>query len=340
MNQNNDMYYNSHDLCTYNRLHNMVVGVRGHGKTYHYTDKCIKIGLEQKDISFVVLVRYKEDIKEIKDGWWSIVEHLYPDYQFYSKRNIIYAKSTLETFPIGEFVALREYMRVKRKPRPKVRIIFFDEFLNEENDYLKNEIKAYLSICDSIIRNRSNVRCYLVSNHISVINPYFNYFGIYQLGKRFTRGQHDSILEFTDSEQFVEYRKTTKFGSSIADTEYGEFALAGKMMLDDMSNVSKVPDGETHHQFNLILEGKPLEVCMVSNLMYIRKNRDSTAIAYTPYVDDAVLGAVFCTKNLNHFDFIVSKFMSDEIMYETLEIKNTIINFVRFKMGTGVFKKG
>ena len=105
------------------------------------------------------------------------------------------------TFPIGEFIALRDYMRAKRKPRPKVRIIFFDEFLNEENDYLKNEIKAYLSVCDSIIRNRDNVRCYLVSNHISVLNPYFNYFGIYQLGKRFTRGKHDSLLEFTDSKE-------------------------------------------------------------------------------------------------------------------------------------------
>lgn len=340
MNQNNNMFYNGHDLRTYNRLHNMIVGVRGHGKTYYWTNECIKLGLQEKDISFVVLVRYKEDILNLKDGWWSIVEHLYPDYMFYTKRNIIYARNSLETFPIGEFISLRDYMRAKRKPRPKVRIIFFDEFLNEECDYLKNEIKAYLSVCDSIIRNRDNVRCYLVSNHISVINPYFNYFGIKQLGKRFTRGLHDSLLEFTDSKDFIEYRKQTKFGSSISGTDYGEYAMMGKMLLDDMTNVSKVPDGECHHQFNLILEGIPMEVCMVSNLLYIRKNKDSTAVAYTPYVDDAVLGAIFCTKNLNHFDFIVNKFMSDEIMYENLEIKNTIINFVRFKMGTGTFKKG
>lgn len=334
------MYYSCHDLDTYNRLHNMIVGVRGHGKTYCLTNKCIKLGLEVKDISFVVLVRYKEDIQNLKDGWWEIVAHLYPDYIFYSKRNIIYAKNSKETFPIGEFIALRDYMRAKRKPRPKVRIIFFDEFLNEENDYLKNEIKAYLSVCDSIIRNRENVRCYLVSNHISVINPYFNYFGIYQLGKRFTRGQHDSLLEFTDSAEFVEYRKSTKFGASIDGTEYGEYAMLGKMLLDDMTNVSKVPDGECHHQFNLILEGMPLEVCMMSNLLYIRKSRDKTAISYTPYVDDAVLGAIFCTKSLSYFNFIVDKFTRDEIMYESLEIKNAIINFVRFKMGTGVFKKG
>lgn len=334
------MYYNLHDLRTYNRLHNLIVGVRGHGKTYAMTKLCIDTGLEQKDISFVVLTRYKEDIKDLKDGWWDIVAHLYPDYMFFSKRNIIYAKNSLETFPIGEFIALRDYMRAKRKPRPHVKVIFFDEFLNEENDYLPNEIKAYLSVCDSVIRNRDNVRCYLVSNHISVINPYFNYFGFVQLGSRFTRGKHDSLLEFTDSEQFVEYRKHTKFGSSIDGTEYGEYAMMGKMLLDDMTNVSKVPDGECHHQFNLMLEGLLIEVCLVSNLLYLRKSKDQTAIAYTPYVDDAVLGAVFCTKNLNHFDFIVNKFMRDEIMYESLQIKNAVINFVRFKVGTGVYKKG
>lgn len=334
------MYYNPHDLLTYNRLYNMVVGVRGHGKTYCYTKKCIDVGLEQKKISFVVLVRYKEDINAIKDDWWSIVEHLYPDYIFYTQRNIIYARNSLESFPIGEFIALKQYMRAKRKPRPNVRIIFFDEFLNEENDYLPNEINAFTNICDSVIRNRDNVRCYLVSNTISVINPYFNYFGVYQLGKRFTRGQHDSILEFTDSAEFIEYRKTTKFGQSIQGTEYGDYAMLGKMLLDDMTNVSKLPDGECHHQFNLILEGIPMEVCMMSNILYIRKNRDKTAVAYTPYVDDAVLGAIFCTKSLTHFDFIVNKFTNDEIMYESLEIKNAIINFVRFKMGTGAFKKG
>ena len=334
------MYYNCHDLLTYNRLYNMIVGVRGHGKTYCYTKKCLDIGLEQKKISFVVLVRYKEDINAIKDDWWSIVEHLYPDYIFYSQRSIIYARNSTETFPIGEFIALKQYMRAKRKPRPNVRIIFFDEFLNEENDYLPNEINAFTNICDSIIRNRDNVRCYLVSNHISVINPYFNYFGIYQLGKRFTRGQHDSLLEFTDSAEFIEYRKTTKFGQSIEGTEYGEYAMMGKFLLDDMTNVSKLPDGVCHHQFNMILEGIPMEVCMMDNILYIRKNNDKTAISYTPYVDDAVLGAIFCTKSLTHFDFVVRKFMNDEIMYESLTIKNAIINFVRFKMGTGVYKKG
>lgn len=333
------MYYNLHDIRTYNRLYNLIVGVRGHGKTYACTKLCIDTGLEQKKISFVVLVRYKEDINDIKDDWWSIVEHLYPEYVFYSKRNIIYAQNSVESFPIGEYVPLSRYMRAKRKPRPHVKVIFFDEFLNEENDYLPNEVNAFLSICDSVIRNRSDVRCYLVSNHISVINPYFNYFGFIQLGKRFTKGQHDSLLEFTDSEEFVKYRKTTKFGSSITDTEYGDYAMLGKMLLDDYTNVSKVPDSQLHHQFNITLEGINIDVSLMNNVLYLKKSKDMTAISFTPYVEDAISGAVFCTKSLNHFDFVVDKFLRDEIMYESLTIKNAVINFVRFKMGTGAYKK-
>ena len=328
------MFYNDHDLLTYKRLYNLIIGIRGHGKTYDFTKRCIEVGLKQKKVSFVVLARYKEDVINIRDSWWTIVEHLFPDYEFFQRKNIIYAKTTLQTFPIGEYVSLSQYIREKRKPRPYVKYIFFDEFLNEDNNYLSNEISAFLSVCDSIIRNRDDVRVILVSNTITMINPYFNYFGFLKLNDRFTKGLHNSILEFTDSEEFAEYRKQTKFGSSIVGTRYGDFAIQAKFMLDDMTNVSRLPEGQCKHQFNIALEGHLLEVCMMNNLLYIRSSKDYSAICYTPYVEDAKnIGAIFCNKNLNQFEFILNKFLADEIMYESLEIKNTIISFVRFKMG-------
>ena len=92
-------------------------------------------------------------------------------------------------------------------------------------------------------------------------------------------------------------------------------------MLDDTSNVSKVPNGQCKHQFNISLEGQLMEVCMVLNIVYIRKCNDYTATSFTPYVDDAVKnGAIFCPKKLTHFDFIVDNFLRDTIMYETLDI--------------------
>lgn len=331
---NTNIFYNDQQLLSYKRLYNMIMGVRGHGKTYNCTRRCIATGLEKKKVSFVVLVRYKEDIKTIKDSWWSVVEHLFPQYHFSSESNVIYAQNELEKIAIGEYVALSEYTRAKKVPRPYVKYIFFDEFLNEDNDYLPNEIDKFLSVCDSIIRNRDDVRVMMVTNTISMINPYFDYFGINKLNGRFTKGNHESIVEFTDSEEFTKYRQQTKFGSSIKNTKYGEFAIDGRFMLDDTTNVIKDPKGNYNYLYNLMLEGLNISVYLVNNLMYLCYSKDYTRTSYTPYVEDAKkYGAIFCEKTFRHFKVISKYFMQDKMMFEHLKIKNAIIELLKFMMG-------
>ena len=73
------MYYSLHDILTYNRLYNLITGVRGHGKTYALTKRCIDVGLEEKKISFVVLARYKEDIElmmELTIWYFTNISHI------------------------------------------------------------------------------------------------------------------------------------------------------------------------------------------------------------------------------------------------------------------------
>ena len=331
------MFYSSHQVLSYKRLFNLILDLRGIGKTYEYTSKCIEAGLSSKKKSFVVLVRYKEDLKTIKDDWWVIVEHKYPKYLFFSKGRLIYAqnKDTGEKFVIGEYVALNEYLRVKKTPRPYVKWIIFDEFLNEECRYLSNEINIFLNVIDSIGRNRDDVRVILISNTISIINPYFDFFGFYKVEQKYTKGQHNSILEFCgNSEEFKEYRKKTKFGSSIEGTSYGGFSLEGKFMLDDITNVISSPKGNKHILHNLMLNGKLISVGMINNLLYFENSTDTTRITYTPYVDDAKSNlAIYVNKNFKIFKNIEQMFLRDEVMYQTIQIKNEIIEFVRYLMG-------
>lgn len=332
---NNNIFWNARELLSYKAQFNLVVGVRGPGKTYDTTKRCIETGLQQKKISFVALSRYKEDVLAVKDGWWTIVEHLFPEYEFFTKKNVIYAQNSLETFPIGEFLTLAQYTRAKRTPRPYVQWIIFDEFLNEDNDYLPDEIGKFLNICDSIIRNRDNVRVILCGNSTTILNPYFNYFGFNKLDSRFIRGKHDSVLEFTDSEEFIAYRKQTKFGKAIEGTDYGDYALKGRFMLDDYTNVSKMPDSQFKWQFNIAIYDNCISCGLVNNILYLKKNKDMMSTMFSPFVEDAKkYGAIFCNKNLNHFDFLIHKLMSDEIMYESLEIKNAVIQFAQWKMGS------
>ena len=332
------MWYNAQQLLSYKRLYNFICGVRGHGKTYDETKRCIDVGLKEKKLSFVVLVRYKEDILFVKDSWWSIVEHLYPNYKFFSQRRLIYATNieTKETFVIGEFVAISEYMRVKKSPRPYVKFIFFDEFLNEESDYLNDEITKFLNVCDSIIRNREDVRVLLVSNTITLINPYFSYFGINKLSGRFTKGKYNSIVEFTDSEEFIKFRETTKFGSTIKGTKYGDFALSGAFMLDDMTNVIPNPPFKTrHYLFNIVLNENNIEVSLVNGLLFFTKSNDYTRRSYTPYVENAKMyHSTYVEKTFRYFKMIQKYFMNDRVMYQSLIIKNDIIEFMQYLNGS------
>ena len=330
----NKIYYTSQPLLSYKRLYNFICGVRGHGKTYNITKLCINAGIKYKRISFVVLTRYKEDIKEIKDGWWDIVAHLYPEYTFSNVGKLIYASNGIEKFPIGEFICLTEYVRAKKKPRPYVKFIVFDECLNEDMDYLNNEINKFLNICDSIIRNRQDVRVILIANTISILNPYFDYFGITKLNERFTKGLHNSIFENTDSEEFIKYRKETKFGKSIDGTTYGNFAIEGQFLLDDTTNVMPKPSSTNHYLYNIILDGMNIAVGVVNNLLYFSNSKDDSKKAFTPYVEDAkTSNAIYCDKNCKHFKAIQKYFLSNMVMYESLKIKNSIILFMQFMMG-------
>ena len=332
------MWYNAQQLLSYKRLYNVIVGIRGHGKTYDSVNRLIDTGIREKKLSFVVLVRYIEDIMFIKNSWWSIVEHLYPNYEFYSVRRLIYArdKTKNETFVIGEYVALSEYMRVKKTPRPYVKFRLFDEFLNEENDYLQDEIDKFMSVCDSIIRNRNDVRVLMVSNTITLINPYFSYFGINKLNGRFTKGLHSSIVEFTDSEEFKKYRMKTKFGESIAETRYGNFALSGAFMLDDMTNVIEKPPYKTkHYLFNIVLNENNIEVNLVNGLLFFSKSNDYTRRSYTPYVENAkTYCSTYVEKSFRYFKMIQVYFMKNKVMYQSLVIKNAIIEFMQYLNGS------
>lgn len=330
---NTKIFYNKQRILSYKRLYNLVVGVRGHGKTYEYTKTAIECGLKYKKLSFVVMVRYKEDIINIKEEWWVIVEHLFPEWIFTCMGKKIYASNGIEKFVIGEYVALKQYVREKKKPRPHVKWIIFDECLNEDMDYLDNEINKFLSVCDSIIRNRDDVRVVLIANTISIINPYFDYFGFTRLENSYVKGKYNSILEFTDSVEFIKFRETTKFGSSIKDTEYGNFAMKGEFLLDDTTNVM-CPQGKKNYIFSLSLDGIMIDVFNINNVLYLSYNKDRCKRLFTPYVEDAKLnGAMFCEKTFTKFKYLKNMFVNNRITYEHLKIKNSVILFIQFLMG-------
>lgn len=324
-------FYDATQLLSYKRPVSIVVGIRGVGKTFKFTQLCIKEAIETKSLSFVWLRRTHEEIKKIKVRFFEdmIANKVFPDYKFKVHGNDMFAinKSTNETFIIGTFMALSTEAQYTGTPFPNVKYLVFDEAMTS-GKYINDEVFHLFHIIDTIFRNRP-VRAILLGNAFSISNLYFEHFGVKDLSKQFTSGDK-FVIENCSYEEFQEYRKQTQFGQLVSGDTYEKFAIMNEFLLDDKFNVMPMPDGErTYLGFNLKLKNMLIGCWLVNGLLYFGQSQ-KYGKNYTIYVDDAKNGdAIWLEKSHNHIKFIAHEYANGRCMYETINIKNMIVLLAR-----------
>jgi hypothetical protein len=112
-------------------------------------------------------------------------------------------------------------------PIPDVETILYDEFIREKDNsgYLPNEVPALLNFMDTVFRDSENVRCIGMANAVTIVNPFFLYFGLIPNIKKRYNAYESIVIEIPNSEDFSAARRRTKFGTLIDGTEYGEMSL-------------------------------------------------------------------------------------------------------------------
>jgi hypothetical protein len=324
-------YYDATKLLSYKRPFSIVVGIRGVGKTFKFTQLCIQEAIKNKALSFVWLRRTQEEIKKIKLRFFEdmIANNLFPDHKFKVLGNDMFAidKHTNEKFLIGTFMALSTEAQYTGTPFPNVKYLIFDEAMTGGR-YINDEMFHLLHLIDTIFRNRP-VKTILLGNAFSVSNLYFDYFGIKDLSKQFISGDQ-FVVENCNYADFQAYRKETSFGKLISGNLYEKFAVMNEFMLDDRFNVLPMPDGEKSYLgFNLKLKTIITGVWLVNGLLYFGQAQKYGKV-YTIYVDDAKNGeATWLEKTHNHIKFIAHEFANGRCMFESINIKNAIVLLAR-----------
>lgn len=230
------MWYDKQLLLSHNKLINMVMSNRGGGKTFHFTRWAIDDFKKNKKQT-VWVRRYGTELDGENgiltgDKFFKAVqkEGFYPKDTFKIEGNIGYINDE----PFIFFVALSTSRQLKSNNFPDVNKIIFDEFVIQEGriTYLKDEVEIFLDLIETVDRLRDEVRCVLLANNISVVNPYFHYFKIKpNPHQRFTIKNEICVEMFTD-EVFIEAKKKTRFGRLVAGTRYGAYAIDNKPLLD------------------------------------------------------------------------------------------------------------
>ena len=189
-------------ICTTNR---------SAGKTTFFNRYCVKRFLKYGE-KFMVLYRFNYELDNIADKFFKDIKSLFfPTYEMISEKKnrglyhelFLLDLVTDKKVSCGYAVALNTSDQIKKYSHffsDTMRIVF-DEFQSEVNHYCDNEIRKFISIHTSVARgNGEQVRyvpVFMISNPVSIINPYYTELGITErLNKdtKYLRG-HGYVLE-------------------------------------------------------------------------------------------------------------------------------------------------
>ena len=248
------VFYRPDKIRSYNAFINFIVGARGVGKTFSLTETVINDYLKTGK-QFLYIRRRVTELEDISKFFDDMIYHE----KFEGHTLTVEPDKRGATFKIdgevcGYARALSVQHYLKSVPFPLIYNILFDEFIIDvggNKSYLPNEVVDFLEILQSAIRLR-NARVYLISNALSVGNPYFNYFDIEikstdhikvvkRIGEEIPErlGEPLIVVEMVHNEPYRKLQERSLFGSLVKGTPYGDYAMNNTFLRDQTSFIKK-----------------------------------------------------------------------------------------------------
>lgn len=325
------MWYDKGLLLSHNKLLNMVLSNRGGGKTFNMTRWCIDDFKKTKKQAMWVR-RYQTEVDEMleNDKFFKAILPYYPNDKFEIKNGCGYVNGELCIW----FVALSTSRQLKSNNYPDVNKLIYDEFIIDKGrvTYIKNEPEVLLDLIETVDRMRDEVRCVMMANSISIVNPYFTYFNIKpNRDKRFTIVGEICVELFTDTD-FIDAKNKTRFGKLVKGTRYGDYAVNNQWLLDnEVFIMDKTPNAEfmLGLKYNNIMYGFWVDY----KAGYIFVNRQYDPSSYQLYClqrDDHETNLLL-VKSLSDsraLKRIVYAFQQGLLRFSDMQVKNQFYEFI------------
>lgn len=269
-------YYSFEPLLAKDCFINMIISIRGTGKTYVYKKKCIDDFLNFGNQFAWIRRRDYETEKIIKENTLFdtfIDEEGYREHIFKIKNEICY----IDGKRAGFLITLKGSSRYKSGEYKRVTNIIFDEFIITKLDggtYIYNECNLFMNLLSTLVRGRDEPRVYMLGNYDEVYVPYFQYFNLYPVeSQRFSRNG-DKLLEFYKNKKFEEENKNTRLGRIIQETQLSGYLLNNEFV-EDNENYVKPFSGNMRFIFGFKLKNAALGIWLDKyNDLYISQKLD------------------------------------------------------------------
>ena len=229
-------YYDLRNILKTDCTYNIIIGERSNGKTY----ACLKYGVERyfkTGEQFAIVRRWQTDIRGnrasemfsslIKNGeirklskgkyegirYWA--GKFYPcNYNEMGKA--IYSDNEVIAYPFS----LSDTEHNKSISYPNIITIIFDEFITRQV-YLPDEFILFMNTISTIVRDRTNVKIFMLGNTVDKYCPYFKEMGLKDIYKQ-EQGSID-VYRYGNSKLKVAVEYCRSMGKSKANNFYFAF---------------------------------------------------------------------------------------------------------------------
>ena len=245
-------YYQLNEILKKNADYNMIFGERSNGKTYatlaHGLLNYVKTG---KQMAYIR--RWVEDlrgkraatlfanhtangfIEEITNGEYNEVFY-FSNRWFLSKFDAETGKRKPDDVPFCYGFTLSAMEHEKSSSYPNVTTVVFDEFLTRRY-YLPDEFMLFMNMLSTIIRQRDDVKVFMLGNTVNKFCPYFVEMGLKQIPAMeqgdidiYKFGEGGAVVAVEYCSSLVESKASNKYFSF--DNQNLQMITGGKWELD------------------------------------------------------------------------------------------------------------
>lgn len=292
----------------------MCTSNRSAGKTTYFSRLCVNRFLKHGE-KFMLIYRFNYQLDDCADKFFKDINTLFfPGSVMQSKRRAsgTYHELFLDEKSCGYAVSLNSADGLKNYSHlfSDTMRMMFDEFQSETNHYCSEELRKFISIHTSVSRGQGQqiryVPVYMISNPVSIINPYYVEMGISpRLNDqvKFLRGD-GFVLEQGYVEAASEAQKQSGFNRAFAKNDYVAYSSESVYLNDNKSFIER-PSGNPRYLCTIRYNGcdYAIKEYLDLGILYCDDRPDKTfPERITVTTDDHEINYVMLKRN----DFFIS----------------------------------
>lgn len=319
-------------ICTSNR---------SAGKTTWFNRYFVKRWKEHHE-KFMLIYRYKYEIEDCAEKFFKDIRGLFfqGDNMESKARNGIYRELYLNNKPCGYAISLNSADQLKKYSHlfSDTTRMLFDEFQSENNQYLSDELKKFISVHTSVSRGNGAqsryVPVYMLSNNVNILNPYYAELGIgerLQPDTKFLRGK-GYVVEQGFNESAMLAQQSSRFMQAFSGNDYAEYSSSKSYLYNDTAFIEKL-NGANNYICTLRFEGKDYAIKEFPNeqLMYCDENVDKYfKLRIAVSAEDLIPTYSIRTNNDTLIRTLRRYFDNGYFRFKNRYSKNAVINLLRY----------